>query len=48
MVPVALAATGLVTAAVVGARGLRLREKESGGDDAQTALFDEEEALFGE
>lgn len=47
MVPVALAATGLVTAAVVGARGLRLREKEDGGDDAQTALFDEEEALFG-
>lgn len=48
MVPVALGATGLVTAAVVGARARRLRGKDDGGDDAQTALFDEEEALFEE
>ncbi|MEV7730979.1 DoxX family membrane protein [Streptomyces sp. NPDC088921] len=48
MVPVALGATGLVTAAVVGARARRLRGKDDGGDDAQTALFNEEEALFEE
>ncbi|MEU9169170.1 DoxX family membrane protein [Streptomyces sp. NPDC048420] len=48
MVPVALAVTGLATAAVVGARGRRLREKEGGDDDTQTALFEEQEALFGE
>jgi putative oxidoreductase len=48
MVPVALAATGLATAAVVGTRARRLRGKDDGGDDAQTALFDEEEALFEE
>lgn len=48
MVPVALAVTGLATAAVVGARGRRLREKEGQGDDAQEALFEEQEALYGE
>jgi putative oxidoreductase len=41
MVPVALAATGLATAAVVGMRGRRLREKEGQSDDAQEALFEE-------
>ncbi|MET7731493.1 DoxX family membrane protein [Streptomyces sp. NPDC005402] len=48
MVPVALGATALVTTLVVGARNRRLREKESGGDDGQASLFEEEEALFGE
>ncbi|WP_329290861.1 DoxX family protein [Streptomyces pseudovenezuelae] len=48
MVPVALGATALVTTLVVGARNRRLREKEGGGDDGQTSLFEEEEALFGE
>ncbi|MEU0406222.1 DoxX family protein [Streptomyces griseorubiginosus] len=41
MVPVALAVTGLTTAAVVGMRGRRLREKEGQSDDAQEALFEE-------
>ncbi|MFF4584301.1 DoxX family protein [Streptomyces sp. NPDC001388] len=45
MVPTALAATGLVTALVVGARRKRLDRAEQG---EQTALFDEQEALFGE
>lgn len=48
MVPVALAVTGLATAAVVGMRGRRLREKEGRPDEAQEALFGEEEALYGE
>ncbi|MEV7070714.1 DoxX family protein [Streptomyces sp. NPDC091972] len=48
MVPVALGATALVTTLVVGARNRRLREKENGGDDGQSSLFAEEEALFGE
>ncbi|WP_053850523.1 DoxX family protein [Streptomyces sp. NRRL B-24085] len=48
MVPAALGATALVTTLVVGARNRRLREKENGGDDGQSSLFAEEEALFGE
>lgn len=48
MVPVALAVTGVATAAVVGMRGRRLREKEGQGDDTQEALFEEQEALYGE
>jgi putative oxidoreductase len=47
MVPAALGATGLVTALVVGARNRRLREKKD-EDDTQAALFEEQEALFGE
>lgn len=45
MVPAAFAATGLVTALVVGARNRRVREK---GEGEQAALFEESEALFGE
>ena len=48
MVPVALAVTGLATAAVVGMRGRRLREKEGRSDDTQEALFEEQEALYRE
>ncbi|MFF4626429.1 DoxX family protein [Streptomyces griseorubiginosus] len=48
MVPAALAVTGLATAAVVGLRGRRLREKEGQSDDTQEALFEEQEALYGE
>ncbi|MFI7497440.1 DoxX family protein [Streptomyces sp. NPDC049687] len=45
MVPAALAVTGLATALVVGARNRRLERREQG---EQAALFDEQEALFGE
>ena len=45
MVPAALATAGLVTALVVGARTKRLQKSEEG---EQEALFDEEEALYGE
>ena len=48
MVPVALAVTGVATAAVVGMRGRRLREKEGRSDDTQEALFEEQEALYDE
>ncbi|MFI0516192.1 putative oxidoreductase [Streptomyces canus] len=48
MVPAALGATALATTLIVGARNRRLREKENGGDDGQTTLFEEDEALIGE
>ncbi|WP_340380351.1 DoxX family protein [Streptomyces sp. SS7] len=44
MVPTALAATGLMTAVVVGARNRRVRRREEG---EQAALFEEGELLMG-